>query len=86
MPRSVTAGSCFVPRPAVETKKLRKKLANHKKIDATTKTTLKGREKKRATVADNQVIAIELALEEATDAHSRLVVASARSEADAVKA
>lgn len=50
------------------------------------KKTLKGQKSKRATDADEQVVALKAELSEAMDAQARLVDILAQSEADATKA
>lgn len=71
---------------ALEAKELREMLADHEKPDAATKTTLKGRRKRRATDAEKRMDALEAELTDAKAAHAHLADIYARSEAGAKKA
>lgn len=76
----------YIPSLPAVAKELQEKLADCGKTDTTAHTPPEGRRRKRATVADKQVIALEAELAEARDAQLRLFDASARSKADATKA
>lgn len=61
-------------------------MTNREKTGATKKATRNDRGRKRATAAKKLVIALELEAVDAKAAHDRLIVVSARYEADATRA
>lgn len=69
-----------IPGSDAEAKEPGEKVAEHEKVDAATKGAANGCGRKRATVADRQVVALEVVLAQEKALHLRLVDVAARSE------